>query len=745
MKPIPEKQGSILVTVLIMLAIAGVTLGSMLTAQLSYSRNSQATHDINKAGYLADAGLNAAVVKLNASSDAAIACSESRNYFAQTNLFEGDNWGFQTVLSVTTNGKNLVTSTGYYMNQQVQVQSEVTLGAGARNIHALFAHAIFAGNSSLATNYSLSIGGTSTNADFVAGDTYSGGKLDRTGTAHLRLPEMLVDSNADGICGLEDHWTNSYATAFYTNGLTAAAFTTYSNSAASHQSELYSNGKYDYGEAFRDIIGNGQYDLGEPFTDVNGNGVRDAGDSYIDRNGNGVYNAGVDTVVDRGNGQYDAGEEWIEDSTRKVSNKKVRVNGRWDAANGYWKLTSGVWSWKAVSGWPAESYEDVGDGVYQEAEPYEDQSGHYVPGDPFVDDRNAIYDYGTQAVGPTTGMPAPGPGQKAAPGNNSRIDPPDLLHMYYSTSKTASKPLDALERWGNDVAVTASDYGTAVAITDAARPEHIFIRNPPIGTSGSVSSGGKTIYKRSYNTVTNTSGQRVDDYFFEDPTDATYNSSDTSAEIDGTTQTAPMYINVRSDANVKLYYVDGNVFIHHPQVYSMRFRTPGTRITIVASGNITISDEFYYNADYAAGLTRDEVNSTIVNNPSDALCLIALKNPAVTNSGNIYIGDSQFGTGGSIHAMLYAENNFIDNNLNTADQAFISVFGNMSAGNLVNINRSGSKRTRLDITLDERIRNGEIIIPGLPHPVGSQRSIFLDTAWHLVPGTWSSWSMLRKM
>jgi hypothetical protein len=88
----------------------------------------------------------------------------------------------------------------------------------------------------------------------------------------------------------------------------------------------------------------------------------------------------------------------------------------------------------------------------------------------------------------------------------------------------------------------------------------------------------------------------------------------------------------------------------------------------------------------------------------------------------------------------------VDNNLNTADQQFISVFGNMTAGNQVALNRQvggGRYRTRLDVTLDERVRDGEIIVPGLPHPVGSQRSIQLDTAWRMVPGTWSSWSMLQ--
>jgi hypothetical protein len=96
--------------------------------------------------------------------------------------------------------------------------------------------------------------------------------------------------------------------------------------------------------------------------------------------------------------------------------------------------------------------------------------------------------------------------------------------------------------------------------------------------------------------------------------------------------------------------------------------------------------------------------------------------------------------------MLYAENDFVDNNLDTTGQPYISIFGNMTSGNQIRLNRlsgSGHIRTRLDISLDERIRNGTIIIPGLPHPLGSERSIELETAWRMIPGTWSSWSFLR--
>lgn len=744
-----RQRGSALLIAIVMLAIAGFVVAGIHTATMANALNAERTYHHDKAVFLADTGLRAALVKLNTSSDGAITYAESREYLARAEAFPHPEWGFVTGLA-TSNGQTMLVSEGRYNGAQARVQCALTLGSGTRTIHALYAHALFAGNIKGDNSYILKVGGSGTGADFVKGDTYSGGAIELSGSARLRHPEILVDTNGDGICEPGETWTNSYAVRTFTAPLSQAEFNAYKASMNTNQDKLYKNGKYDWGEAFVDKLGNGVYDEGEAFVDSNGNGKRDPGDSYIDRNSNGVYNAGIDTVVDYGNGRYDSGEKWVEDSTRSQ-----RVNGRYDPAGGYYQYSWGSWSWKtsytsnyrtySCSGWPAEEYEDVGDGVYSASgESFTDQNGVYDSGEDYFDDRNGIYDYGTQARKAITGMPAPGPGQAKAKGFNDPIDPPNLTNMFYQVNKNGVRPRGALPRWGHDVAVASNDYGTAKAIVDTSKPEHIFIRNPP--TSGSTSSGGKTIYGRSYSYVTNGMGKRLDDYFLEDPADPTYNSYDTSAEIDGTVYTAPMYIDVKPEHNNMLYFVDGNVYLHNPQIYSMRFRRPGTRITIVANGNITISDEFCYNADYASGLTRSAMNSTVVHDPSDIICLIAMKNPAFPgNTGNIYIGDSQFGTGGSIHGLLYAENDFVDVNINTVDQAFISVFGNMSAGNQVRLNRvvsSGRYRTRLDVTLDERVRDGEVIVPGLPHAVGTQRSIILDSAWRKIPGTWNSFSIL---
>lgn len=756
-----EKQGFALVVALVMLAIAGMLAGSIAVATMTYRRTSEANYFVEKAAFLADAGLQVALVTLNAYSEGNISYNQSRNYFSDTSTLVASDWGFSTQLGVT-NGHNVVLATGRYGSKTVDVRAEVELGAGPGSIHPLYAHSLFSGNTSGATNYTLKIDGTGSGADYVVGDVYSGGDVARSGDASLRLPEELVnDYNNDGICDPgTDTWLNAYTAESFTNPLTQSQFDVYSNSMSAYLDDVYNNGEFDEGEAYVDTIGNGIYDVGEPFVDANGNGVWDTGDSYVDKNGNGQYDAGVDTVVDNGNGRYDAGEEWTEDSSHSQ-----RRNGRYDPAGGYydswgrWKTTytSGRRTY-SCSSWSAEQYEDVGDGDYNGAEEYTDQNGVYDEGEQYIDDRNTLYDYGTQAAGTITGMPTPASGQSEATGGDPEISSPDLEHMYYELDRNGTEPSDALTRWGNDVTVDAEQYSAnGKVINNVNNACHIFVRNVNQSREGYGNDdttmretlGGVAIKSREYDLVYDNNGNRVDDYFLEDPTDSTYNtipgSSYAIAQNDGS-RTRTMLVNVTSADNVKLYYVDGNVYIHSTPTYAMRFRNPGTRITIVAKGNITISDEFYYNADYDSDLQYSDMNSSVVKNPSDALCLIALKNPSCTNSGNIYIGDQACDTGGSIHAMLYAENDFVDNNINTINQQFISIFGNMTAGNQVRINRdttSGRYRTRLDVTLDDRIRNGTVIVPGLPHPVGNQRAIKVDTAWHMIPGTWSSWSMLQ--
>lgn len=749
-------DGSVLMVVVVLTAVTAMMVGSILYATSSYLRMAEASHDYDRATYMAESGLNAAVVKMNTYMDANISYQQSRAYFQTTNeLNKVANWGFNTVLSVDTNGESVVTSTGRFRGQTVTISSAVAMANGSRRVHALYAHALYAGNSTGATNYTLEIGGTGTAADFVLGDVYSGGKIALSGQAKLRLPELLADTDNDGIQAVNETWQDAFTSQTFTQGLSFAAFATYTNSMKTVMSNVYANTKWDRGEAWLDGVGNNQYDLGEAFTDSNANGVRDPGDQFTDTNGNGVRDAG-EPFVDLGNGVYNAGEEWIEDSVHKISGKAVRVNGKWDKYGGYWKTSTSWISNTTTRYWAAESFEDRGDGIYVPGEAFVDANGVYDQGEKYCNDRNGLYDYGTQATGTIGGMPAPSTGQRASTGGDPAVNPPNLTNMYYYLSKTGGMPGDALPRWGHDYMVNLAAYSGYKCITDTNNAAHIFICNPGNASSGSDSSRGKTIQRRVYTYTYDNASNRVNDFFFEDAADSAYNSStapaicanDNVTRPDGSIQnnvTDSQYVDIRPWHNSKVYFVDGNLWIHSPNATSFRFKRPGTRVTFVARGNITISDEFYYNADYPTGtnqLDYSVFNSTKVPNPTDSLCLIALYNPNCTNSGNIFLGDSQFGTGGAVHSMMYAERDFMDSNLDTAAQPFLSVFGNMSAGNHVSIIRSGSFRTRLDITLDERIRSGTLIAPGLPNPVGLERGVVLDTAWGVVRGSWRGPSRL---
>ena len=99
------------------------------------------------------------------------------------------------------------------------------------------------------------------------------------------------------------------------------------------------------------------------------------------------------------------------------------------------------------------------------------------------------------------------------------------------------------------------------------------------------------------------------------------------------------------------------------------------------------------------------------------------------NSGNIYFGDPQFGTLEEMSAFMYAENDFLDNNLSASGSATVTVNGNMTAGNQVKINRDfGAQHSKLTVNFDKRLSAGDIVLPGLPRASGVGGSWVL-AAW----------------
>lgn len=229
--------------------------------------------------------------------------------------------------------------------------------------------------------------------------------------------------------------------------------------------------------------------------------------------------------------------------------------------------------------------------------------------------------------------------------------------------------------------------GTAVQVPEAS-PAHIFRRNPS-------------------DRKNETRGTAKDDYFLEDPYEPakSFNAvfgkghEITLAGVNG--QPGP-------DSNEAVYYIDGNLWIHNAPFGGVRIDSApdGSRVTFVVSGNLYISDDL---------LLDDEA--------LDGLAFITLVDPAVPDSGNIYFGDPRWGTLELMHAYLYAENDFYDNNLDRKGSREVVVHGNMTAGNHVAIERDYVKpngtvmHSRLEVDFDERVSAGTLNLPGIPDAV----------------------------
>ena len=153
-----------------------------------------------------------------------------------------------------------------------------------------------------------------------------------------------------------------------------------------------------------------------------------------------------------------------------------------------------------------------------------------------------------------------------------------------------------------------------------------------------------------------------DDYFLE--------PSHISGGGDESSATTPLSL-----GNNRVYYVDGNVWIHNKVAYG--FLLNGNA-TIVATGNIYICD----NTKYA--------------NDKSLLGLVALGkyNDAgqLVSGGNVYFGDPRYGTMRTVSALMFAANDFLYNTDAVSGKAEeptsgFSVYGNFAAMNQVSVHR----------------------------------------------------------
>ncbi len=283
---------------------------------------------------------------------------------------------------------------------------------------------------------------------------------------------------------------------------------------------------------------------------------------------------------------------------------------------------------------------------------------------------------------------------------------PDLEAMRYEERARSGDPLfvdvaDQLGRYGamgrasDQDRKSSDDGGIALQIADPAIESHIFRLNPDNRTSL-------------------TAGTAKNDYFLEDPTEP--------IRVDPNINGQDAYkIRLSPSGNERIYFIDGNLWLNHLDSYSSKFKYPerdGIKVTFVVKGNLYLGDNLYYN-----------------NINKDAVAFIALKDPAVEDSGNIYFGDPIYGTTERFESFLYAENNFYDNNIGRSGSMSTDIFGNMTAGNQVRIRRNlqNGQYAKLTVKFDERIKTGEAVPPGLPDTPTAGDGQWTLAAWRRMP------------
>jgi len=201
-----------------------------------------------------------------------------------------------------------------------------------------------------------------------------------------------------------------------------------------------------------------------------------------------------------------------------------------------------------------------------------------------------------------------------------------------------------------------------------------------------------------------------DDYFLEDPyenvrVDPNENGKDASKITLSGAGGKPGV-----EGSDKVYFIDGNLWLHNKKTYSFKVYNNGgdTRVTFVVKGNIYFSDNLF-----------------LQNKEKDGVAFIAMKDDKVKDSGNIYFGDPEFGTLSAMSAYMYAENDFYDYNLDAKGSSKVSVYGNMTAGNQVSIQRDfGNQHSKLTVEFDDRLATGALELPGLPGWSGGGNGVF---------------------
>ena len=251
--------------------------------------------------------------------------------------------------------------------------------------------------------------------------------------------------------------------------------------------------------------------------------------------------------------------------------------------------------------------------------------------------------------------------------------PPDVAAMNYEVNHD----VDVAAEFSSSGTWQTNPAGGSGLQVPEANPAHIF-RKHPDDRSAEISSTQK------------------DDYFLEDPYE---NVSLNNYRI-----------TLAPGGNGRVYFVDGNLWVHNYNSRGFRLHSPpgvDFLATIVVKGNIYFSDNIKY---------KDRNR--------DAIAFVAIEDDTVDDSGNIYFGASGFGALERMEAFMYAQNDFIDYNLNASVLAKVTVKGTMAAGNHVAITRDYDagggviEHAKLKLDFDDRLAAGDVALPGIPGTAG---------------------------
>jgi hypothetical protein len=272
---------------------------------------------------------------------------------------------------------------------------------------------------------------------------------------------------------------------------------------------------------------------------------------------------------------------------------------------------------------------------------------------------------------------------------------PDLQGMNYAA--TADFDVEALF---NRATYRSNAAGGSAWQVAQSNPAHIFRKNPSDRTA-------------------QTSSTVKADYFLEDP----YQPVTVGSNPDGSDAYKFSLTGIGGapgpNSNGKVFYIDGNLWMNNKKTFSFIIANSsptGVQVTFVVSGNIYLSDNLFYK-----------------NSEMDGIAFIAMKDPGVADSGNIYFGDPIFGTLKTLNAFTYAEDDFYDNNLDKEGSTAVSLYGNMSAGDQVLIQRDfGTKHTKMSFNYDGRLAAGMITMPGIPANAGVGGEGFDVVHWRRV-------------